>query len=310
MMYFIDNFKLQDYAGPRQLVFVYHYKDALAAEIVREHTQDANIKGVAAHDFSQELFPSDAALRYAAWASDAEVVAQWDFDEWHDPNRLSLQVRAMAYTAKHACVLSTSSTSHSQEDEDKEISLVSLVGERSWMKEHWHPFSKKILEITESFKAGQLVELDMQNKAMMNNISHIEHVFVEPAANASAEVQDAKSVAKEKVEVEEQGTEFSRGITECLQYDTAKGHDLEDAAEKAISASVDPHVGKQFRDLVRRRHDVTMKLQLLCFQATMEKDKDKRKFMHDHVLEMDHIRSELDAHVKTTASLLKAGLFG
>jgi len=64
-----------------------------------------------------------------------------------------------------------------------------------------------------------------------------------------------------------------------------------------------PEFGKKFHDLVKRRHDVIMKLQLLCFQTTMEKDKDKHKFMHDHVLEMDRIHIELDKHVKKMASL-------
>jgi len=324
MMYFVDNFKLQDYEGTSQLLLVYHYKDEAAFNIVSKYVDGVNVKGVAAHDFSQESFPSDPALRYAAWASDADVVAQWDFDEWHDPSRLSLQVRAMAHTGKHACVLSTSSTSHSQEDEAKEISVVSLVGERSWMKEHWHPFSRRKLEVTETFLAGELVELNMQNKALMNNISRIEHVFIETtkaaiettkaaieSTKAALPAQhDAQSIAQEveepkegKADKADQGTEFSRDISECLSYDTSKGHDSEDAAQKAMTANVGEDFGKKFHDLVKRRHDITMKLQLLCFQSTMEKDHGKRKFMHEHVLEMDHIRVELDKHITSMASL-------
>merc|ERR1711871_588975 len=117
MMYFVDNFKLQDYEGERELLLVYHYKDIFAANIVAKYIDNTTVKAVVAHDYSQESFPSDPALRYAAWASDADIVAQWDFDEWHDPNRLGLQVKAMAHSGRHACVLSTSSTSHSQEEE-------------------------------------------------------------------------------------------------------------------------------------------------------------------------------------------------
>jgi len=316
MMYFVDNFKLQDYKGARQLVLVYHYKDTAAAQMVRKYINDTDIKGVAAHDFSQDLFPSDPALRYAAWDSDADVIAQWDFDEWHDPSRLSLQVRAMAHTSKQACVLSTSSTSHSQEDEAKEISVVSLVGEKSWMKEHWHPFSRRKVEINDTFMAGELVEMDMQNKALMSNISRIEHVFVEAKKPTSAAKQDGQSSSEEaqkeegevKTGVVEQGTEFSRGITECLNYDTSSSgdHASEVAAEKALRDNVGDDFGQKFNVLVKRRHDVTQKLQLLCFQTTMEKDHRKWKFMHEHVLEMDHIRGELDKHIKSMASLFSA----
>jgi hypothetical protein len=301
MMYFVDNFKLQDYSGSRQLILVYHQKDTQAAEIVRRHADGTDVIGVAAHDFSQEMFPSDPALRYAAWASDAAVIAQWDFDEWHDPNRLSLQIKAMAHTSRHACVLSTSSTSHKQEDEDKEISLVSLVGERSWMKEHWHPFSRRVLEVTDSFKAGSLVELDMENKALMTNISHIEHVFTETASTSLAPTVNEE--ASPEPSGEEQGTSFSRGITECLEYDHSKGKASEMAAEKAILENTGSEVAKKFHGLVRKRHDITMKLQLLCFQTSMETDNSKRKFMHDHVLEMDRIGNELDKHIKNTESI-------
>jgi hypothetical protein len=151
MTYFVDNFKLQDYEGRRQLVLVYHSDDSEAADSLRQFANSTDVKIVAAHD-SQDAFPSDAALRYAAWSSDADVVAQWDFEEWHDPSRLSTQIRAMAYAAKRACVLSVTSTSHKQEDEDKEISLSSVAGTRTWMKAHWHPFSNRPIE------ASQLVE--------------------------------------------------------------------------------------------------------------------------------------------------------
>lgn len=310
MMYFVDNFKLQDYKGPRELLLVYHYKDVEAAEIVKRYADGAEIKGVAAHDFSQESFPSDPALRYAAWASDADVVAQFDFDEWHDPNRLSLQVRAMAYAARHACVLSTRSASHSQEDEDKEIRAVSLVGERAWMKEHWHPISRLKLETLESFEAGQIVELDMQNTALMDSISRIEHVFIEPAKAAAIEPAKAAVTVAPATSVEKAATglhgisSWAQGINKCLDYDTSGEHSEEDlTAERHIIENIGKDFGKKFHDLLHKRHDVTVKLQLLCFQTDMEKDQEKKKFMNDHVQDMDRIRLELDKHIKNTVTL-------
>jgi hypothetical protein len=296
MMYFVDNFKLQDYEGSRELLLVYHSSDEAAARLVQHYANDTIVKGIPAHDMSQEMFPSDPALRYAAWTSDADVIAQWDFNEWHDPSRLSLQVRAMAHSGRHACVLSTMSTSHSQEDEDKEISQVSLVGERSWMKVHWHPFSRRKSEVLEVFKAGSIVEVDMQNKALMGNISRIEHVYKTNLTHATP----AKDTGVK------QGTAFSRGIDECLGYDSSNGRASEDAAKKAITEKVGNDFGKKFQKLVERRRDIISKLQLLCFQTTMERDSGKRKFMHDHVLEMVRIRDELDKHIKNTAALFGA----
>jgi hypothetical protein len=298
MMYFVDNFKLQNYEGEKELVLVYHYKDAAAAKLLQRYENDTNIKGVVAHDQSEEMFPSNPALRYAAWSSDADVIAQWDPDEYHDPDRLSLQVRAMAFANKHACVLSTKSTSHSQEEEEtKELHHVSLMGERSWMQQHWHPLSDEESRVTEEFKAGEIVELDMQNNEFMGSISRLEHLFSQ-TTTTSPVVEET-----ERNDDSMEGTDFSRGIEECLNYDSSKGHVHEDAAEKAISEKAGKDVGKKFHNLVKRRRDLIMKLQLLCFQATMEKDAIKRKDMHEHVLEMDQIRADLDKHISNTASL-------
>lgn len=314
MMYFVDNFNLQNYEGEKELVLLYHYKDSVAAQLISRYANDTSVKGVAAHDKSQELFPSDPAFRYAAWSSDADVIAHWDADEYHDPDRLRLQVRAMAYSNRPACVLSTSSASHSQEEEEtKEIHHVSLIGERAWMKAHWHPISREESEVMDAFKAGDIVELDMQNKAFMGNISRIEHIFnnTKGSSLSSSSVSSAASDSKafhnggllHTDRTITEGTDFSRGIQECLDFDTSKGHASEDAAEKAISEQAGKDVGDKFHTLVTRRHDIISKLQLLCFEATMEKDAGKRKFMHDHVLEMAQIRSELDKHITNTASL-------
>jgi hypothetical protein len=303
MMYFVDNFKLQDYQGEKELMLVYHHKDEVAAHIVARYENDTEVKSVVAHDKSEDMFPSDPALRYAAWTSDADLIAQWDFEEFHDPSRLSLQVKSLAYTKRHASVLATSSTSHSQDEEAKEYHQVSILGEKSWMKANWHPFSERHSEIAQTFILGEIVELDLQNKDMMSNISRIEHVFSEAATPAPVAKE---SDEKQQGESEEGSTDFSRGISECLGYDHTKGHENEEVAEKAITDNVGEEFGKKFHNLVKRRKDVIMKLQLLCFQSTMEKDAGKRKFMHDHVLEMDHIRSELDKHIDNAVSLFGA----
>lgn len=305
MTYFVDNFKLQDYEGQRELVFVYHSHDTEAAGILRQYANSTDVKVVAAHDFSQDAFPSDPALRFAAWGSDADVVAQWDFDGWHDPSRLSMQIRAMAHTAKHGCVLSMSSTSHGQEDDSKEVSLSSLVGTRAWMKAHWHPFSKRKLEVEDTLKAGQLVELDMQNKKMMNSISRVEHVYSSVRSeNASQASQAAVAQGTNDVASQAAGrSKFSRDVDECLGYDHSHGQAADDAAEKAIRENIGPAFGKRFHDLVKKRHDITLKLQLLCFQTSMEKDPVKRKSMHDHVVELDHTRAKLDKSAHQIASV-------
>eukprot|EP00811_Abedinium_folium_P027248 NODE_4109_length_1935_cov_3.748341.p1 GENE.NODE_4109_length_1935_cov_3.748341~~NODE_4109_length_1935_cov_3.748341.p1 ORF type:complete len:630 (+),score=219.10 NODE_4109_length_1935_cov_3.748341:161-1891(+) len=124
---FVDTFLAQDYEGSRQLVLVYHADDVkLAAEVARV-ADGQFVKGVEAH--GETLTPSTTAFRYGMWMSDrADVVARWDFYEYHAPHRLSMQVHAMGVSARPASVVAGEVGGEA-----------SVVGEAKWMRENWYP---------------------------------------------------------------------------------------------------------------------------------------------------------------------------
>jgi hypothetical protein len=145
MEYFIDNFRLQNYEGGHQLVLVYHHSDQQAAELVHKYADGSYIKAAVARG---DDYPSAAAYRFGAWlARSADVVARWDFGAWHHPHRLSMQVRALAFSERPACVLDrwtlldadgSNSTKRDGEQWD-----ASIVGDSAWMRSNWYPYMKE-----------------------------------------------------------------------------------------------------------------------------------------------------------------------
>merc|ERR1719217_1213468 len=100
----IQNFMTQDYAGAKQLVLVFHHLDSEAESLAKKFADGFFIKAVAAR--GQEHLPSTTGLRYGAWsATDADVIARWDFGEEQHHQRLSTQVRALAYASRPACLM-------------------------------------------------------------------------------------------------------------------------------------------------------------------------------------------------------------
>jgi len=289
IMYFVNNFRLQDYEGPHQLVFVYHHSDTAAAELVRSYVDGYYIKSVVT--FGDKVFPSAAALRYGAWSAfedGADVIARWDFEEWHDPSRLSTQVRAMAMTSRPACVTRLPQDSgKDDQDQQQGFSASSLIGERNWMNQHWHPLEES--EVLEK-RAAQVVQLDMQNDRLISNMSHIHQTLDE---------QETKSPTNKM------GHAYD--MSECLEFEYANTNsDDGRSLEATIDTSVGPDMSQQFHKLMKRRHDITQKLQLLCLQSVLEKDAHKQVFMRQHVDSMAGIRAELDKHITSMTTLFAA----
>lgn len=150
LRFFISAFLAQTYEGPRELILVYRSGDAGIAQAVRPFIDGLFVKEAVVPRTPGTRFPSVAAyLAGARQAQDADVIARWDFSEWHHPDRLALQVRALALTMRSACLLPHEVEAEDEveeEDADGEIvSLVdassaradSLVGEAAWMREHW-----------------------------------------------------------------------------------------------------------------------------------------------------------------------------
>jgi hypothetical protein len=304
MMYFIDNFKLQDYEGPRQLLLVYHYLDTDAAELVQKYADGFYIKGVAArgdHDF-----PSNAALRYGAWSADADIIARWDFEEWHDPSRLTMQVRAMAATSRPACILQDSHSGPKKVNmEEQVVHDLSLVGERSWMKAYWQPFSAKD-EV--SPPPAHVVQLNMRNLQSGNDESRAQ---VGPSTtNINSDLHSVTSTTQAgSVEADHENSTMREAahewtMKECLDLDTLP---YLPSPTAEIEASIDKSLGhgmsETFHKLLARRHDITQKLQLLCMETTMERDTKEHIFKRQHVEQMLGIRNELDKHITGTAAV-------
>jgi len=133
---FLERFREQssNYGGATQLVLVYHFEDEQAAELVHLHADGLFVKGIAARSVGD--FPSTADLRFGAWsaADDAQVIAHWDFEAVHSVERLSLQVKAMAYAGRPASLLEGGGlrTEHGNQED-------TIAGYRAFIWKHWYP---------------------------------------------------------------------------------------------------------------------------------------------------------------------------
>jgi len=162
--YVVDNFLKQTYRAA-QLVLVYHHEDAQAAEIVKEYSQGDRISGVAARG-SHEDFPSAADIRFGAWsATGAQAIAEWDFDAHQHPRRLEWQMEALALTERPASLLRALPTPEQElSGGQPELTEGSLLGEISWMREHWRPSTKEQRSELEGEQSANVVVVAMDSQ--------------------------------------------------------------------------------------------------------------------------------------------------
>lgn len=162
---FIRNYRLQTYEGRNHLVLVYHTADRRAAQLVKQAAAGAaDIKFGAAH--GEKALPSTTAFRFGAWLAEngTQVIARWDFDAWHHPDRLAMQVRSLALVGRPAAMLSrwdlARPSSTYPESEGKRWGG-SMVGDAEWMKWHWYPqlFGEQASDDLQH--AHRLVKVDM-----------------------------------------------------------------------------------------------------------------------------------------------------
>eukprot|EP00747_Dinoflagellata_sp_TGD_P163650 gnl/TRDRNA2_/TRDRNA2_182550_c0_seq1.p1 gnl/TRDRNA2_/TRDRNA2_182550_c0~~gnl/TRDRNA2_/TRDRNA2_182550_c0_seq1.p1 ORF type:complete len:607 (+),score=120.96 gnl/TRDRNA2_/TRDRNA2_182550_c0_seq1:66-1886(+) len=170
LMNFIENFRAQSYEGPKQLVLVYHSNNTEAAMLVKRYADGTFVKGVGA--FGPEEVPSTTAYRYGAWSSDADIVARWDFDAWHHPSRLSMQVKALAQTRRPGCILKSWTVLGASGNNHTETGGsgwdMTLVGETKWMHKFWHPLLPEEKAVLEGPEAGHVVRLEAPELAVYN----------------------------------------------------------------------------------------------------------------------------------------------
>jgi hypothetical protein len=284
MRYFIDNFQLQNYEGERELVLVYRHADADVEKLVKQYADGTLIRAVPAHDHGN--FPSTTALRYGAWSTDAQVIARWNFDEWHHPDQLAFQVRALALTSRPVSLLNRWTILSARDDaasDDAPTETIlsdsagwegSMVGEAKWMQSHWMPMLPEERHML-SFHAADVVQVNIPEMLVYSKHSDVEW----------------KGVL----------THFSLAVAElpAACYEEAEPDDADLAAEVGVKAGA--WVGELYRSLLTKRQNVTTNLRALCDQA--EREPTRRESM---VVQVEHIASmkhELTTHFEAVKAL-------
>jgi len=165
MKSFMDNYMSQEYEGDRKLVIIYHQEDQQAADVARPYVNGKSV--IAATAFGEGRFISSTAYRYGGWlARDVDITAQWDFDAWHHPLQLSMQVRAMVASNRPASVV-TWVTDFSTDGTNSNAvqggfgQHGSMVGETSWMRKNWMPLIEHEHSVPGGLHAGEVVQIDM-----------------------------------------------------------------------------------------------------------------------------------------------------
>lgn len=98
----------------------YPYKELIIVNNAKNQTTASEITISAEPDVflidTPELWPAGQARNYAISAANGRILAQFDTDSWHHPNRLEAQIATMVANEAHICVLnkSLSYSMHSQ----------------------------------------------------------------------------------------------------------------------------------------------------------------------------------------------------
>mmetsp|Transcript_99685 Transcript_99685/g.277629 ORF Transcript_99685/g.277629 Transcript_99685/m.277629 type:complete len:748 (-) Transcript_99685:140-2383(-) len=286
MKYFINNFRLQNYEGPRQLVLVYHSNDTEAARLVQSYADGTSIRGVAAR--SEEPFPSTSGMRYGAWVTDADAIARWDFDEWHHPHRLSLQVRAMALSSRPACLLQPAGDAINGLSRE-----ASIVGEAAWMRRHWKPLASDEWEVLAGVQAHRVVELRHAEA-----LRHAGHGAAAPADGQAPHDGGNQTGAAATGEA----PPAAGRVCARLQGAGLLAEAPEGLGDR-IGARVGEGMGDLYRDLASKGRDVRQKLRALCVESAAEPDADRRARLDKDAERMSAILAELDKHFAALGAL-------
>jgi hypothetical protein len=155
--FLVDNFVEQTYEGSMQLIIVaddgHESEEALASFV----------DGVTVKAVHAPIDRMDLAALYRLGldeADDADILARWDWNAWHHPDRLALQIRTMVLTSRPVSHLRTWTTTHdgSEAPRQEELGEPTLVGEREWMKRYWYPGHHE--EQLQTAHSRHFVELD------------------------------------------------------------------------------------------------------------------------------------------------------
>jgi hypothetical protein len=292
----IENFRLQSYEGQRQLVILYKAPspttpsslDSEVEALVRKHADGTLIKGVAARSHGE--FPSTTSLRYAAWETDADIIARWNFDEWYHADRLSMQVRALALTSrpvsllKSWTVLGSENASSAMLLSDNIGWESSIVGEAAWMKSHWMPLLHHERQVLGGTQAHSVAQVDMPELSTyimdagswQGALSHF------GLANHAA---------------------LSSGVPKaCLQAFGTGAHHVHVKSE--IVDKVDFELAETYHGLAINHADVDEKLRLLCDEVSATKEPLQRDMLVAQVEQIAAVQKQLAGHSQTLKDIL------
>eukprot|EP00929_Paragymnodinium_shiwhaense_P005276 TRINITY_DN106_c0_g2_i1.p1 TRINITY_DN106_c0_g2~~TRINITY_DN106_c0_g2_i1.p1 ORF type:complete len:908 (-),score=199.25 TRINITY_DN106_c0_g2_i1:84-2807(-) len=239
----ISNFRLQTYEGRRVLMLLHRNTDTAVGEMLQRYANSSSIRAVAVRSIGE--FPSTTALRYGAWAADAEIIARWNMDEWYHPQRLTMQIESMLLSGRPASLLKSWTVHGTLEGafetniSDKTGWEGSLVGEASWMKSHWMPLlseERHMLDI----QSYDLAQVDMPELMAYD-------------VEASTDWHDVLSHFNA---TEDQVSRLAMPSV-CSQQATDK---LEDDFEISVGAEL----SDAYKALLASRHAVSGSLQTLC----------------------------------------------
>mmetsp|Transcript_56928 Transcript_56928/g.123188 ORF Transcript_56928/g.123188 Transcript_56928/m.123188 type:complete len:764 (-) Transcript_56928:83-2374(-) len=304
LKYFINNFQLQSYEGPQQLVLVYLSSQEDVAKLVKMYADGAFIKAVAVH--SAMALPSTTAFRYGAWQADADVIARWNFDEWHHPQRLSMQVRALALAGRPACLI-TQWTVLSEAGLDSSASgwEGSLVGETAWMQEHWHPLLLEERVVLEGAQSHNVVRVDMPGLSVYAaEESHEAGGAISSAGSAGGQL--VRQLGLPSLDVEEATMKLASSCLEIGPSGSSEGLAIDEALQARIGEQLGEEMATKYRELSARRQRVLESLQSVCANAALEKDPEKKMKLQSDASHIAAIKAELDQHFESVGELYPA----
>jgi len=297
----IENFRLQSYDLTRaQLVFLYRAPSPTAMssleadreveELVREHADGTLITGVAARTHGE--FPSTTSLRFAAWATDADVIARWNFDEWYHADRLLMQVRALAVTSRPVSLLKRWTVMGSENASSGTVLSddigweSSIVGEAAWMKEHWMPLLYHERQVLGGVQAHSVVQVDMPELStyIMDAGSWQGALNHFGLANHTATASEVPKV--------------------CLQNFAASTDNSH--VESAIIDKVGVELAETYHGLATKAASVAEKLRLLCDEISATTEPLQRDMMVGQAEKMAAVQLQLSQHFEHMKAIFKA----
>jgi len=281
IQHFINNFMLQNFKGPKHLILVFEHTDHRAAKLVKKYADGINIRGVAARD-EEKAFPSTTALRYAAWCasqSGADIIARWDFDMYHHPDRLRMQVHAMALSSRPVSIVRQPGDNKMPLLPENIGSDASIVGETRWMRLNWHP-------------------LLGSDEAIPDLVLETRHV-VEVESDL---IHSLKKLA------EDQPTHEHPWLAACRAAATQQAKDQDASVAKIgskISEQLGVEVGHMYQALVVRRDEVVDKLASLCRDVSVFGDEDPVGQVHagGQIVQMASAWNKINEHFQALSAL-------